>query len=224
MLFRIPAFRYSVSMNNDSRQAARRDDVIKNHYLPRMTPGRPHHDILNWAAAETQLERFAVLPRFVDVSGKHILDVGCGLGDLAEFLRVAGYTFEYTGVDILSAMVDRAAELHPEDRFVHADLFGDAPTPLTGETFDIVYTSGAMNLNLGNNMAFVAHALPNLYAFAEEVLVANFLSTRQMDREETYYYYEPDEILALARSFCRRVDLIDDYLPNDFTILCRRDG
>jgi SAM-dependent methyltransferase len=192
---------------------------IRKHYLPRMIPGRASYDIVNWAQPDTQLERFRVLLRAVGLEGRSLLDVGCGLGCLATFLKDHDVAVEYTGVDLLPEMLARAAEAHPEGRFVQGDIFSDA-SPLAGETFDVVFASGIMNLNLGNNLDFAARALPVLIGHAKHAAVVNFLHVRRMWDDDRYFHYDPADMLAIARPHCPDVRLIDDYLDNDFTLVC----
>jgi SAM-dependent methyltransferase len=191
---------------------------IRNHYLPRLASKQEHHEMLDWAARETQHRRFDVLRRAVDLDGKGLLDVGCGLGDLLAYLKERQVHVTYTGVDIMDEMIERAGRLHPESEFIRDDIFLDRHA-LEGRTFDVVYCSGALNLNLENNMAFLADALPTLVKLADEKLVVNFLHVRATISDPTYYHYDPDAVIPLLTPLARDVRLIDDYLENDFTLV-----
>lgn len=200
-------------------------DDIRKHYVPRITPGRPNYDVLDWAGPDTQTARFEVLIQNVDLRGKTLLDVGCGLGDLAGFLRSKKIPVQYTGVDVVEEMLHRARKSNPEGRFLHANLFSETQRsdPLNGRTFDVVFCSGTLNLNLGNNLEFLPRALKGLLAPAREALVVNFLRARETPPDPVYFYYRPDEVLNVLHPLLgkQRVHLIEGYLPNDFTVLCR---
>jgi SAM-dependent methyltransferase len=189
-------------------------DDIRKHYVSRITPGRPNHDVLDWAGPDTQTARFEILARYVNLTGRSLLDVGCGLGDLVDFLRRKKIPVQYTGVDVVEEMLVRARREHPRERFLRADLFTNSAggDPLKGETFDVVFCSGALNLNLGNNLEFLPRALRRLLIPAREALA-----------DPVYFYYRPDDVLAVLQPLVgeSRVQMIDGYLPNDFTILCR---
>ncbi|NVL90353.1 MAG: hypothetical protein HWN69_05065, partial [Desulfobacterales bacterium] len=45
------------------------------------------HEMVGWGSEESQKCRFGVLCQLDDLSGKSVLDVGCGLGDLYGYLR-----------------------------------------------------------------------------------------------------------------------------------------
>jgi hypothetical protein len=40
----------------------------------------------------------------------------------------------------------------------------------------------------------------------------------------TYFFYDPAEVLPSLRELSGAVRLIDDYLPNDFTVICHKSG
>ena len=199
---------------------------IRKHYNPRIAKGRENYDILDWASAQSQKLRFEVLLRNVDLEGKSLLDVGCGLGDLGVLLRDRGLDVRYTGVDVLEKMLEKARRANPGARFVLGDIFAAGPdNPLAGEQFDVVFCSGTMNLNLGNNLEFLRLALPRMIQLTGEVLVANFLHSRETACEAKYFHYDPNDVIEILEPHCGRdkIQLIDDYLANDFTLICRPD-
>ena len=195
-------------------------DAIRAHYEHRITPGRAHYDVLDWASAASQRRRFEVLVDNVPLAGKSLLDIGCGLGDLAALLDERALAVEYTGVDVLARMVDACRERFPARRFVRADLFAGDDAP--GEAWDVVYCSGAFNLDLGNNMAFLARAIRRMLDLSREHVVFNLLHARSPCLEEGYFSYDPAEVLALLPPAAGEVRILDDYLPNDFTVFCRK--
>ena len=191
---------------------------IRRHYKRRISPRRENYDILDWASAESQQARFVVLTSEVDLAGKSLLDVGAGLGDLWDFIKARRLGVDYTGVDILDEMVQIAERMHPDAKFIQADIFKD--DPFGDRRFDIVFCSGTLNLNLGNNLKFLPVAAARLLHLAKEAAVLNLLHVRQAGRDKRYFYYDPEDVVNLLRPLGCRLQLIDDYLPNDFTIIC----
>lgn len=195
-------------------------DAIRAHYEHRISPERESFDVLDWASAASQQARFEVLLRNVRLAGRSILDVGCGLGDLAAFLAERNAGADYTGVDVLAKMVDAARLRVPAARFVQADIF--AGQDVAPGRFDVVFGSGIFNLDLGNNARFLAAALPRMLELARGHVVFNCLHIRGPLLEPGYFSCDPNEVLALIPPAAGRVRLLDDYLPNDFTILCEK--
>ncbi|WP_405102617.1 class I SAM-dependent methyltransferase [Micromonospora sp. NBC_01412] len=83
-------------------------------------------------------ERPAMLRLAGNVSGRRILDAGCGSGPLSAELRAKGAVV--TGFDVSAAMVDLARQRLGEDADLHvADL--SAPLPFADAEFDDVVAS-----------------------------------------------------------------------------------
>jgi SAM-dependent methyltransferase len=187
-----------------------------------MSPGRENFAVLDWASAASQRKRFEVLVANVPLRGRSLLDVGCGLGDLLAYLAERGIDLAYTGVDVLARMVAACRERFGgvRGRFVQADVFADASFGREG--FDVVFASGIFNLDLGNNREFLPVALRRLLELSREHVAANFLHVRARGRDKGYFFYDPDEVLAILDGEPCEVRLIDDYLRNDFTVICRK--
>ena len=207
--------------DSDAPQPPDKVRAIHEHYEHRITPDRDNHDVLDWASAESQTERFRVLADNVDLAGKSLLDVGCGLGDLLGYLRERGLDTDYTGVDLVAKMVAAAAKLHPTGHFKRADVFADST--FDPGAFDVVFCSGIFNLNLGNNHDFLSAALPKLVELSREYVVINLLHSRAaFGAQDEYFHFAPGDVLKILRPLPCSVRIVDDYLPNDFTVICRK--
>lgn len=78
----------------------------------------------------------AMLP---DLSGKRVIDLGCGYGWFCRSARAAGAS-EVLGVDLSAKMLDRARELTDDTNIKY--LLGDLEQlALPAQTFDLVYSS-----------------------------------------------------------------------------------
>jgi SAM-dependent methyltransferase len=198
----------------------RREDQIRRHYEPRIGGDLPHHQVLDWASAQSQLARFEIFARNVPLQDKSLLDVGCGLGDLLTYLDSLGLRVRYTGVDLLEKMVQAARSNHPGIDFVQGDIF--QANPFEPESFDVVFCSGAFNLNLGNNEQFLPRAVATMLELARQYAVFNLLHSRAASQEQTYFYYHPDQVREMLRDCPCQVRIIDDYLRNDFTVICQK--
>ena len=197
-----------------------RKKIIRSHYEPRIAPGRDSHDVLDWSDPAAQQARFEVLVRHVGLAGKSLLDVGCGLGDLWAFLHARRIPVDYTGVDLLEKMVLAARQKHPAGRFVCADVFDGRS--LADQRFDVVFCSGAFNLDLGNNREFLPRAAARLMELAREAVMFNLLHHRTAERHGHCFYYDPAEVQTAMEAIGCNVEIADDYLPNDFTVICRK--
>ena len=194
---------------------------IRHHYQPRIDDGRENYDVVDWASAAAQQIRFAVLADNVPLAGRTLLDVGCGLGDLWAYLEGRGISVDYCGVDLLAEMTASAAGRNAGARFVCGDIF-DRGRCVVGppERFDVVFCSGMLNLDLGNNAEFLPEALRRMLELSTGHMVVNLLHARSEMRYPHCAYYDPEVVMKILEPMPCNVRLIDDYLPNDFTVIC----
>lgn len=200
-------------------------NIIKSYYEPNMGKDLPDYKVLGWESIESQRLRFDVLISNVNLDGKRILDVGCGLGNLSEYISEKGIKVDYTGVDILEKMIQCAKKKDLEAEFYCMDIFN--AHPFKKGQFDVVYASGTFNLNLGNNMEFLKNALIKFFELSHNAVAFNLLHDMSPDKEGQYYYYKPDIVVELIKEMPYRIDevnIIEQYLKNDFTVVCHKAG
>jgi trans-aconitate methyltransferase len=178
---------------------------------------------LGYNRAESQRRRFEVLAQVGDLRGARVLDVGCGLGDLAVFLRERWPGVDYTGIDLCDHLVRQATERfegHRDGcvRFKTADVLA-----FEDEPFDYVLSSGIFGLWTPETAARVEPTLARLYALSGRAVAVNFLSLRAEKQAARSLYLEPAEVLERAHRLTPAVVLRHDYLPNDFTVYLYRE-
>lgn len=197
---------------------------IADHYVPRINGNDPGYQVLDWESAEAHMERFQVLIDTIELKGSSLLDIGCGVGDLFGFLEEHQIGVDYTGLDILPEMTEEAHRRHPAGRFVSGNLF-DAEHPLYPEnSFDVLYSSGIFNLNLGNNQDFLRGSLPFLFKTAKTWVVFNLLDTDHPVQSDRYVRFAAEEVISWIRPYASEVKAVHDYVPHDFTLFCRVSG
>lgn len=208
-----------------------RRDRICRHYEPRIQPDRAGYDILDWASAEAQDARFAVLARTLrTLPGKTrrgavpptLLDAGCGLAELRSYLHDNEIRVAYTGCDITPGILAEAGRRQPDANLVLADLFAGGPARFPPASFDAVFASGLFNLDLGNNDDFLGEAVPVLFDLARHVLVINLLHRRTPRKYDHCHYYDPAAVRERFACLPCRIELDESYLPNDFTVIFRK--
>lgn len=194
--------------------------IIESYYGNNMSKDIPEYGILGWESQEAQHMRFDVLLSSVSLQGKKLLDVGCGTGNLLEYMISKGISAHYTGVDILEEMIAIAQNKKLAGDFIHMDIFKN--NIFSKDSFDAVYTSGIFNLNLGNNKEFLKNALKLFLEISRGDVVFNLLHVDSTDREDKYFYFHPDEVRDLLLEFSDRIakaEFIEAYLQNDFTVV-----
>lgn len=200
-----------------------RIEGLKKHYEPRIEKFKDNSRVLDWENVDAQFKRFRAMTDNIDLHGKSVLDVGCGCGDLYGLMKEKQSKPAYTGVDILEKMIERAAVEYPDAAFFCADIFSADFCVVDSfgcSTFDIIFTSGIFNLNVGNNEDFLKKAVPVLAELADEAFIFNLLDPASPDRDDNYFYYKPESAVKLASEFSADIKIIKGYLANDYTLIC----
>lgn len=169
-------------------------------------------------SSEGQRRRFEVLSEVGDLEGREVLDVGCGLGHLYDFLAARCGTVRYVGLDFAPRLLETARKRLPDVPFVEWDV---VDRPLEHEA-DYVFASGVLNVEQGDNEAAMRRLLRACYGAARMAAAVNMLSTRADRFDEDRHYYVPARMLRAAQKLTRWVVLRHDYMPHDFTLYLYR--
>lgn len=167
---------------------------------------------VQWTSLFGQKKRFEVLLNVDNVSGSSLLDVGCGLGDLYAFSKERDVNIDYTGIDIVEDFVKTAQTKFPEANFRYSDIFE------VEEEFDYVVASGAMSFKVADNDNHYREMIKKMYSLANKAVAFNMLDKLTHVDNETYAAYHPGEIADFCSTFAGRVEMVTDYLPQDFTV------
>ena len=177
------------------------------------------HDVktVGWGSSDSQALRFAVLCRGLDLAGRRVLDIGCGLGDFVPWAEsVYGADFDYVGLDVSSDLVTAAAQRHGGARRVFlADTLG-ADSDLGW--FDVVVLSGTLTFRTEDNLGTMRTLLALAYARCRGAVCVNFMSSQADHRLEKNFHYVPAEVFAFARTLTPHVVLHHDYPLHEFTV------
>ena len=203
-----------------------RKSIIVEHYINRVNDlNIPDYKVVDWESEEAQNLRFKALIEHFNMRGNVLLDVGCGVGSLAEYIDKNNINLYYIGIDIMPEMVERAKSKTYKNispQFMTMDFFKKTDIE---DDVDYIYTSGIFNLNLGNNEAFLKEAIEAFLLAARKGVCFNLLDISCKEKYgDKYYYYKKDDILLLTQDILKKLNLKhkihieDKYLQNDFSV------
>lgn len=200
--------------------------IIIEHYIERVKDFNiPEYKVLDWESQEAQEMRFKTLLEHFDIRKSVLLDVGSGLGHLAEYIDKRNIDVYYIGIDIMPEMIERAKQktfknINPQ--FMTLDFFKNSDIE---DDFDYIYSSGIFNLNLGNNEEFLKNAVKDFLIAARKGVCFNLLDISCKEKYgDKYYYYQKEEVLKIVNDIINQLNIkcniriSDEYLSNDFSV------
>ena len=206
---------------NDNKKS-----IIIGHYIDKVKDFNiPDYKVLDWESEEAQVIRFKTLLDHFNMYNSILLDVGCGLGNLAQYIDKQNINLYYIGIDIIPEMIERAKiktykNINPQ--FMTIDFFKNSNIE---DDFDYIYSSGIFNLNLGNNEDFLKSAIENFLIAARKGVCFNLLDISCREKYgNKYYYYKKNNVLKMVNTIVSKLNIrcnvyiSDEYLSNDFSV------
>ena len=173
---------------------------------------------LGWNKGK-QFLRFHQLTADFNLGNSSILDVGCGFGDLVQYLNAIGIDeFEYVGVDFVEEFVAEARLRNVSEKsvFVHEDFKCFNPE----RTFDYVLASGTFNhfIEGVDKYSFLESNIKQMLKFCTGAVSFDLLSDKVDFSYDHNFNYCPLKVLEIAYGFSRNVVLKNNYFPFEFGI------
>ena len=168
---------------------------------------------LGWLTEHDQQIRFEALAGIADLTGKTILDAGCGYADLFKFITLKSKLANYYGVEQIPELLDEAKNRYGNlgnvallaRNFITADL----------PTVDYVFASGSLNYG-SSDAGYIFKAINKLFESCTLGLAFNLL--KHVPNTGLLVAYDQKVILDHCRTLSSKVILKDDYDEQDYTI------
>lgn len=171
---------------------------------------------LHWWDYPSLANRYKQLVTDVDLSGRTILDAGCGMGDALPFLYMKADNFKYLGLDTNPDFIEIAKKRYDGHRFEVGDPFFGK---LRGK-FDVVISSGVMNAHTKNWVEERRQMIKNLWKLTDEVLAFNMAGSFNPEtHDDVIAYADTQVILDYCLGLTSRVILRHHYNKSDFTLV-----
>ena len=167
---------------------------------------------VRWTTQRDQERRFRVLTMVDELQGCSVLDVGCGLGDLYKYFLKNEIDVEYTGIDIVPEFIEVAQKKYLSADFECRDIFE------VEKKYDFVLASGSLSFKVADNQTYYLDMIKRMYQQCRIATAFNMLDRKMHIDDETYAAYSPEEIADFCDGIAGHVEIVTDYLPQDFTI------
>ena len=171
-----------------------------------------------------QKERFFALTRHIKGGdGFSIMDFGCGLAHLKNYLDARFSDYRYIGVDMLPEFIAANQRKFPDGEFCRIDSYRD----IAG-SYDYVVASGTFNIlydqdpEVHQEMVFAM--LSHLFERTQVYLAVDFM-TDDVDYVQEGAYHQSVSALYefVYRNLSKRIVLDQSYMPYEYTLTVHKD-
>jgi SAM-dependent methyltransferase len=197
-------------------------EAIRARYAERYSEFGYSPQALGWWGGRQELRFDVLLSQFV-TRGRHILDVGCGFGDLNTALRSCGEPYRYTGIDLYEEFIAEGRRRYGAEgvefraaEFLGADLQVEA---------DFVIASGLFNHRYEQHESYdvIAAFLDKAMRIARIGIAFDVNSHFRPDQRPHLFYADPGRVLGLVQQQTTNACLRHDYMPFEFAVIAWRD-
>lgn len=191
------------------------DNILVEHFVPLLEKHGNSYQSLNWGSENGQQLRFSVLlePFLHGRKIRSILDVGCGLAHLYSYLKDQNQDIDYSGIDAVEQMIEKARLRHPE---IEGSLKVSTLAEVQSEKYDLVVASGIFFLGCDQNR--MQNEIKKMFDMCEIGISFNSLSAWSKDQTPGEYYADPAQVLDYCRTLSNSCIIRHDYMPHDFTV------
>ena len=164
-----------------------------------------------------QLERFISLLTYVRKESFSILDYGCGLGQMANYIKQTFPKASYHGVDIVEEFISENKAKYDHGNF---DIVRDCYD--IKENYDVITAAGVFNLlyvqDKMNHQKIVYDNLSHLFSKTNDVLSVNFMTDEVDFIQEGAFHQNVNELYCFAKDkLTKRIAIDESYMPYEFT-------
>ena len=190
-------------------------ETLIDHFNRQIDTYGPSIDALQWYSSFTQQERYKVICNEILDEECSLLDLGCGCGDLYDYIKTNNYSINYTGIDLSAKMITSAQRAYPSGTFTCLDL----ETICINNKYDYIVASGVFNLKLEDHHDYMINTLKIMLENARKKVIVKFLSHKvsKWSKSNMFVYTNPEIIVSKFKN--TQYKIINKYLPNDITLV-----
>ena len=152
---------------------------------------------VGWLDGKTnQRTRFKTLLDIGVSPGDNVLDVGCGVGHLTEYLNNIDLKVDYTGIDTNKDAIAQAKNVYSDKTFIHGSVKD------INATYNWALASGVFNYEFPKEE--MLETVKELISKVDKGVAFNLLNGSKKYSSESYKFYHPVDIF---KALNRRVAL-----------------
>lgn len=184
---------------------------LKEYYKELFHENGPTPAAVQHTSRKSQFKRFDILTS-IDNQINSIVDVGCGLGDMVDYLGENNFEGKYLGVDFVDEFIDyanRKFSANPNINFINLNFSEDA----IPDGYDYVLLSGVFNNKFEGNEEFMKGLIKKMYESCKKGVAFNAMSTYVDYQDEHLYYSDPLKVFDYCKTHLTpKVTLRHDFI------------
>jgi cyclopropane fatty-acyl-phospholipid synthase-like methyltransferase len=196
---------------------------LKAHYKKLFDLHGPNHNAVQQSSAETQFARFENLVKHLPETDS-IADVGCGLGDLAWFVKnVRKQNRGYLGLDFVEEFITNGKL--KDDANVSYKLL-DVQSEDLPKGYDWYVASGIFNNKIDNNWDYLVKISKKMFEASTKGIAFNLLSTYVDYQDSHLHYFNPNQVFDHFKLNVSKKVLLDHsyevkpgVIPFEYTVV-----
>tara|TARA_B100000963_G_C22568258_1_gene644787 strand:- start:720 stop:1346 length:627 start_codon:yes stop_codon:yes gene_type:complete len=148
-----------------------------------------------------------------------ILDLGCGLGHLKEYLDLEFNNFDYSGLDLNREFINQCIIKFPDSKFICSEA-----SNIEGE-YDLVLSSGLFNRKFEDSSKFLKETILTSLNSARLGVSFNILSFSALEKNEKNFYCHLKDIEEIVqdRTICSGFKIDGSSIPGELTVTIFKD-
>lgn len=151
-----------------------------------------------------------------------IVDIGCGYGDLFDFLRSTGWQGAYTGIDINAQLIEEGRRIYPEAELAVVDI---QMTP-SDRMWDWCFCCQALS-SATEAVPFMEHfesMLGIMWGLCRRGLVFNLLSPIVDYTHPVHARPALADVLRVVTGLTNRFTVRHDYMPYEYAVYAYKEN
>ena len=164
-----------------------------------------------------QLERFSSLLTYVKKESFSILDYGCGLGQMADYVKQKFPQADYSGVDIVEDFILENKSKYDFGKF---EIISDCYD--VKDNYDVIAAAGVFNLlyvkDKAQHQKIIYDNLSHLFSKTNDLLSVNFMTDQVDFIQDGAFHQNVNKLYDFAKkNLTKRVAIDESYMPYEFT-------
>ena len=195
--------------------------LMNAHYSRQLAQHGDSIAAISYKSEEQQIKRFQLLTDVGTISANAtVLDVGCGLATLCEYLRYHGWKGHYTGIDINTELLAVNKKRICDATFLCIDILKEK----YGEKHDFVFCAATLEHRprFCKPLPYLKSMVKKLFSLSQVCFAFDIFSTNVDYMDEGKLYVNPCELLEFCYTLTPRVVLRNDCRPYELMIYLYR--